>query len=179
MRSGRIAGLALLVALLAGCGMLQPSPEASTTPEPNDAALGVGTPFPPPAVRNSMAQRLRIELAPLNPAEWAQVGIGPADAIRTALSNRAIGVPGPNGVGEIAWTQIGFIYLASYTPRDLPGYGGPRPDPAPFPAYLVQVLAGPFPGFPGENTALVIVDARSGEMGTTYGPCVGALCGPP
>jgi hypothetical protein len=173
------AGIGILVAILAGCAAPQPSPDAASPPVPTENGLALLTPYPPVAVKDSLARRLRIELKPLSRTEQDQVAVGQADAIRTALSSRGVGNPGPNGTGEIEWTEPGFVYLATYTSFSLPSYGGPGPSPAPFPAYLVQVLAPAIPGFPGENTALVIVDARTGELGTTFGSCVGVLCGPP
>jgi hypothetical protein len=141
--------------------------------------LALLTPYPPTAVEEALVSRFRIGLKPLSRAEQDQVAVGRADAIRTALTSRGVGNPGPDATGEIVWTSTGFVYLASYTRPIRSGYGGPGPSPTPFPAYLVQVLAPAIPGFPGDNTALVIVDARTGALGTTSGPCVGALCGSP
>lgn len=177
MRS-RVVVMVALVAALSACSTSTPSAAPSATAGPTDAVIAALTPFPPERVRDALLH-FGFGLEPLTLEQRLEVAVDPADAIRTALANRGIGNPGPNGVGEIAWTQTGFVYLASYAPHDLPGYGGPHPDPSPFPAYLVQVLAPPIPGYPGENTALVIVDARSGAMGTTYHPCVGGLCGSP
>jgi hypothetical protein len=140
---------------------------------------GFLAPYPPQAVVDSLLQVHRIVVAPMSAADLAQVTVDRVAAVRTAMASRGIGIPGPNSSGEVVWTNVGFVYLATYTSFGLPAYGGPQPSPAPFPAYLVQVLAPPFPGFPGQNSALVIVDARSGEQDTTFGPCDGALCGLP
>jgi hypothetical protein len=165
-----LLGLALAIGI-AGCGGVAASP----TPAASTAAA----PYPPPPVAQALASTFRIGLRPLSDAERALVAISQTDAIRTALTSRGVGMPGPNGSGEVVWTSAGFVYLAAYTPPPTLGYGGPGPSPMPIAAYLVQVLAPAIPGFPGDNTALVIVDARTGALGATMGPCVGALCGAP
>lgn len=136
--------------------------------------LALLTPYPPEQVANSITRRMGIGLAPLSPVDRYSVAIDAAYAIRTALSSRGVGNPGPSATGEIKWTEAGFVYLAEYTPVEILG-----PAVAPYPAYLVQVLAPSIPGFPGDNTALVIVDARTGDLGVTLSTCVGSLCGPP
>jgi hypothetical protein len=115
-----------------------------------------------------------IGIAPLSPADKYEVVIDAQHAIRTALSSRGVGNPGPNASGEIAWTDTGFVYLVEYTPTSPLG-----PKGGSFPAYLVQVIAPAIPGFPGENMALVVVDARTGDLDSTMDACVGPLCGPP
>jgi hypothetical protein len=122
---------------------------------------------------------MKIGIDPLSALERGQVDVSRDDAIRTALASGGVGVPGPNGTGEIAWTSAGFVYLATYTPAIGPGaYGGGHADRSPFPAYLVQVVAPPIAGYPGFNTALVIVDARSGALVSTLSSCNGPLCNP-
>lgn len=131
--------------------------------------------YPPSDLVVAFERQFRIVLTPLTPGDMAEVGIAPEQAQRTALLSRSVGNPGPNATGEIAWTETGFTYLGRYTAHDSI-YGSPEP---PYPAYLVQVLAPPFPGFPGQNTALVVIDAQSGELAHVYGPCVGDECGAP
>lgn len=171
------AGIVLLVGLLSGCIAPQPPPTPSAA-APTDNPLALVTPYPPAGVTDSLSRRMQITLTPLTHDQQAQVAIDQADAIRTALASRGVGNPGPNGTGAIEWTGLGFVYLASYTSFSLPSYGGPRPSPTPFPAYLIQVIAPAIPGFPGENEGLVIVDARTGDLETTFDLCVGDLCGP-
>lgn len=144
---------------------------------PTPPGPGALTPYPPSAVAQALVSQFRVGLRPLTDAERGQVTISQADAVRTALSSRGVGMPGPDASGEIIWTSAGFVYLGAYRPPPQLGYGGPGPSPAPISAYLVQVLAPAIPGFPGDNTALVIVDARTGALGATMGRCVGALCG--
>lgn len=161
--------------VVAACGTSTVSP-AAVEGTPGIASL---TAFPPQQVRDAIVARMDIGIAPLTPLEREQVTASRDDAVETALASRGIGVPGPEYKGEIAWTNAGFVYLASYTPPIGPGmHGGGTPDRTPFPAYLVQVLAPPIAGYPGHNTALVIVDARSGQLVSTMGTCNGPLCGP-
>jgi hypothetical protein len=150
-----------------------------TLPPDTGQPAGFLAPYPPQAVVDALLQVHRIVLAPMSAADLAQVQVDRVAAVRTAMASRGVGIPGPGSSGEVQWTNVGFVYLATYTSFGLPAYGGPQPSPTPFPAYLVQVLAPPFPGFPGQNSALVIVDARSGVQESTDGPCDGALCGLP
>jgi hypothetical protein len=173
----QFAGAFFAALLVASCGTSTPSPSTfDATPGP--ASL---TPFPPQPVRDAIVQQFGIGIGidPLSPRERDQIAASRRDAIQTALASRGVGMPGPNGKGEIAWTSTGFVYLASYTPPVGPGaYGGGHPDRSPIPAYLVQVIAPPIAGYPGFNTALVIVDARSGALVSTMGSCNGPLCDP-
>ena len=173
----RLLASTFAVALvLAACGTSTVSP-AGLEGTPGIASL---TAFPPQQVRDAIVARMGFGIDPLAPLEREQVVVSSDDAVETALASRGIGVPGPEYKGEIAWTNAGFVYLASYTPPIGRGmHGGGIPDRTPFPAYLVQVLAPPIAGYPGSNAALVIVDARSGELVSTMGSCIGPLCRPP
>ncbi|HET7182326.1 MAG TPA: hypothetical protein VFI15_08865, partial [Candidatus Limnocylindrales bacterium] len=139
--------------------------------------LAALTPFPPEQVREAIAVHTGIGVDPLTVVQAVQVAITRDEAIQTALASRGVGFPGPDGHGEIVWTSVGFVFLANYTPAVGPApYGGGVADRTPFPAYLVQVVAPPIAGFPGFNTALVVVDARSGQLARTTTPCNGPLC---
>jgi hypothetical protein len=161
--------------LVASCGISTPSPApVEATPE-----LAFITPVPPQQVREAIVEQMGIGIDPLSAQERGQVAVSREVAIQIALASRGVGVPGPIYKGEIAWTSAGFVYLATYTPPiGLGSYGGGHADRSPLPAYLVQVLAPPIAGYPGSNTALVIVDARSGELVSTLGSCNGPLCHP-
>ncbi|HET7181100.1 MAG TPA: hypothetical protein VFI15_02605 [Candidatus Limnocylindrales bacterium] len=117
---------------------------------------------------------MNIGIKELEPADRYLVQVDADTARRTALGSRGVGNPGPNASGEIVWTSTGFIYLADVMRATPLGPAGPSR-----PMYLVQVFAPDIAGFPGENTALVLVDARTGELGSTFDTCVGDLCGPP
>ena len=170
-----LAGAFAAALLVASCGTSTPSPAAVEASQ----GLALLTPFPPQQVRDAIAEQMRIGIDPLSAIERERVTVSRDEAIRTALASRGVGVPGPDGKGEIAWTSVGFVYLATYTPPIGPGsYGGGGPDRSPIPSYLVQVLAPPIAGYPGFNTALVIVDARSGELVSTMSSCNGPLCHP-
>ena len=167
-------GILAAVLIVTSCATSVPMPSPVTTPE-----LASLTPFPPQDVRDAMVAQMQIGIDPLSPLQRQQVTASRDDAVHTALASRGVGVPGPSGQGEIAWTSTGFVYLASYTPPIGPGvYGGGHPDRSPLPAYLVQVIAAPIEGYPGFNTALVIVDARSGALVSTVSSCNGPLCSP-
>lgn len=126
-----------------------------------------------------MTKQTGIGIDPLSAVERGQIDVSSDDAIRTALAPRGVRVAGPSGKGEIAWTSAGFVYLATFTPAIGPGsYGGGHTDRSPFPAYLVQVLGPPIAGDPSSNTALVVIDARSGDIVETMSPCNGPLCRP-
>jgi hypothetical protein len=170
-----LAGAFAAALLVASCGTRTPSPAAvEATP-----SLAFVTPFPPQEVRGAITKQTGIGIDPLTAVEREQVDVSSDDAIRTALAPRGVGVAGPSGKGWIAWTSAGFVYLATYTPAIGPGsYGGGQADRSPFPAYLVQVLGPPIAGDPSSNTALVVVDARSGDLVETMSPCSGPLCRP-
>jgi len=170
-----LAGAFAAALFAASCGTTAPSPAAvEATP-----GLAFRTPFPPQLVRDAIVRQMGIGIDPLSALEREQVAVTSDDAIQAALASRGIGVPGPNGTGEIVWTRAGFVYLVTYTPPIGPGaYGGGHGDRTPRPAYLVQVLAPPITGYPGFNTALVIVDARSGGLVSTLSSCNGPLCRP-
>lgn len=181
----RLVALSFSIAIVTGCGTLEsserpsqlPTPSATrpdATSLPSEAVLARLTPYPPASVADSIVERMRIGLAPLSLTDGYQVVIDAATATRTALASRGVGNPGPNATGEIEWTETGFVYLVKYTPVTPLG-----PTVLPYPAYLVQVMAPAIPGFPGDNTALVIVDARTGDLGVTLSTCVGVLCGLP
>jgi hypothetical protein len=165
------SALLLTMLVVAGCAN---ELSATLEPTPRLAAL---TPFPAEAIRAGIATNMQIGIERLTPAEQDQVTTNRDAAVRTALASRGVGVPGPNGRGEIAWTSTGFVYLVSYVPPVGPGSAQSQ-DRSPIAAYLVQVLAPPIPGYPGFNSALVVVDARSGDLITTVSPCNGPKCRP-
>jgi hypothetical protein len=56
-----------------------------------------------------------------------------------------------------------------------PGYIPPE-----FPAYLVQVMGSPAPGFPGFNIQVVVVNAETSAVGSSFsgpGTVLGTTCG--
>lgn len=180
--------LILCAIMIAGCGGPQVSVQATPRPSPSAAAsapalptyLGTDpvladlTPYPSERLAKGIADRMDIGLRPLEPGERYLVEVDAEAAIKSALASRGVGNPGPDATGEIVWTSAGFVYLAAVTPATPFG-----PQGTPFPAYLVQVLAPEIPGFPGHNTALVVVDARTGTRSMTFSTCVGDSCGPP
>lgn len=182
-RSSRwISSFMLAILLCSGCGSPYPS-NASARPtssapspsfSPTDPVLAGLTPYPPERVASAIAGRMNIGITQLDAADRYLVMVDPQTARQAALMSRGVGNPDPNATGWVVWTSTGFTYLAKVTPATPMGPGG-----TPYPSYLVQVVAPEIAGHPGENTALVLVDARTGEMGMTFSTCVGELCGPP
>ena len=165
----RLIAFLAVIGLIGGCGPSPPSPEPIL---PTSTTSAERAPFPPSDVVSSLAENVRICLAPLTESDWEQVSVDPNDAIRTALASRSVGNPGPGATGLIVWSDTGFIYAARYSG----GWPFGTTNEPSYPADLIQRLVPPIEGFPGQNTALAIVDAQSGELSHTYGPCVGDKC---
>jgi hypothetical protein len=104
-------------------------------------------------------RQARITLVPLTNAQLATVRTTAADAERRALAE-----PG-GGYGshyQVVWRKVGCVFLGSYTAPRMPNHGQPYV-PDTFPAYLVQTLAEPVPGFSMLNVGVAVIDARTGE----------------
>jgi hypothetical protein len=157
----------LLISLLVfGCGSPIPSPAVEA---PRLAA------FPPAPVERAIETRMRMMLEPLTVHARSQVTVDAEAAVEAALNHRGFGYVDAGGEKLVVWTRVGFVYLALYTPPSMPHDA----EGEPIPAYLVQVWAPPIAGFPGTNTALVIVDAAQAKVLSGFGPCAGPLCGIP
>lgn len=84
------------------------------------------------------------------------------------------------GSSRVTWSEIGCAYLGYYIAPMMPSYGYVPPA---YIAYIVQTLAPPVPSFPGINVGIVVIDARTGAMGTRYSsgsspnPILGTTCG--
>jgi hypothetical protein len=85
-------------------------------------------------------------------------------AEQTALATRGTGYG--SGDDYVVWEKVGCVFLGYYT-----GFHHPRQGyvPPTFPAYLVQVLAEPIPGFPMLNIGVIVINAATGEQDTQYG----------
>lgn len=133
---------------------------------------------PPPWIQVSLNER-GIGFRPLTHDETRGVRIPVDEAEETALASRGMGY-GDDGE-LLIWKKVGCVFLGWYSAPQMPSHGEDVVRPT-YPAYLVQVLADPVPGFPGINVAAVIVDARSGKLGTTFGAAphggvLGTTCG--
>lgn len=103
------------------------------------------------------------------------MSVSAAAARATALGSGGFHYSLSDSVERVApWTEAGFIYLGRWRPPPLSLGHAPMPEPTA--VYLVQVLAEPVPQFPNSNTAFVVINASTGELGTTFGPCVGPTC---
>lgn len=125
-------------------------------------------------------QQARITLVPLTNAQLATVRTTAADAERRALSEPGGGY-GPDG-GQVVWKTVGCVFLGSYTAPRMPTHGQPYV-PTTFPAYLVQTLADPVPGFSMANVGVAVVDATNGQWQSGFGGgeppsgIMGSTCG--
>lgn len=116
----------------------------------------------------------------MSEAQRALVRVTAAEAERIAMAAAGMGY-GPDGA-RIVWKKIGCVFLGTYTAPRMPTHGQPYV-PNTFPAYLVQVLADPVPGWPMINIGVVVVNAVTGKGGTTFGAglpptgIMGTTCG--
>jgi hypothetical protein len=171
---GVAAAIGLLVMACSGAPSTNVPVSASPTQVTSQSPTADLAPYPPPEVAGSLNQVFHISLAPLSEGDRVAVAVPPQAAATSALASRSVGNPGPDATGEVVWTETGFMYLAIFSGQA--PFGSVANSS--YPAYLIQLFALPIKGFPGQNTALAIVDARSGELTHTYGPCVGELCSP-
>jgi len=151
---------------------------ACSAPTPEPALKFVLAPPPPIAVQRSLADGARIEFRPLTAMEIRQVRLSVDLARQIALSEPGSGY-GP-GDDVVIWDKVGCAFLGWYTGPPMPRVGYVRPS---YPAYLVQTLADPVPGFPMINIGVTVIDARTGETGMHTGGgappfgIIGTTCG--
>jgi hypothetical protein len=142
------------------------------TPAPSPLA-----PAPPSEVQTALKSAL-VTFVPLTDAQLATVTVTRTEAEQVALADPGMGY-GPNG-SRVTWKKVGCVFLGYYTGMQEPSIGYVPPT---YPAYLVQVLADPIPDFPMLNIGVVVVNATTGERGTTFGAgqppygVMGSTCG--
>ncbi|MBA3779530.1 MAG: hypothetical protein H0X16_09585 [Chloroflexi bacterium] len=147
---------------------LVPPPSPSASPKVDLTGFA-----PPQELIEAMAE-VGHELSPPTAADLDMVRIAPQDAEQIALAGRSPSCD----LGDVRprWTDVGFVYLGRFRGLYAPASGGGTPPP-PTLSYVVQLFAPPGAGVPGCRTGLTSVDARTGERGGDYSPCVGPLCG--
>jgi hypothetical protein len=184
-RQTRLAVLAAFAFLLAAACSPAPGPSGSPSPVASQSAAGTALPIgeladsPPSAVQAWLAaQPLGIGFRPLTVSELALVRVSAAAAESRALAEPAQGY-GEDG-GKIVWTKVGCIFLGYYVGPQFSNHGNVYVPPQ-LPAYLVQIIGAPAPGFPGDNIQVVVLDAETGARVTAFGggkPVVlGTTCG--
>jgi hypothetical protein len=183
-RQPRLAVLAASVFLLAAACSPSPSPSGSPSPVPSQSAAGTALPTgeladpPPAAVQAWLAQGPGIGFRPLTVSELSLVRVSAAAAASRALAEPAQGY-GEDG-GKIVWTKVGCIFLGYYVGRQFSNHGNVYVPPQ-LPAYLVQIIGAPAPGYPGLNIQVVVLDAGTGARVTAFGgggdPVLGTTCG--
>jgi hypothetical protein len=156
--SAKLPFSSVLCCLLVACNAPVPTSSVPGTP----VAMAAMAPPPPVAVRRSLANN-EIGFRPLTASEVREVRVSADFAKQTALSLPGMGY-GPSG-DEVIWKKVSCVFLGWYT-----GPQQPSRDyfPPTHPAYLVQLLADPAPGFPMANVGVTVIDARTGETGTHY-----------
>lgn len=166
-----------LAATPSPAGTLTGTPAPTSTPSVTLSADQLA-PSPPEAVQAALNGQMHMTFLPLTAAQRATVRTTVQDAERIALAT------GPQGYGTqgsvFTFTKVGCVFLGLYTGPQMPSYGYV---PSTFSAYLVQILAAPVPGWGALNVGVVVVDAQTGERGTTYGAgeppagIIGTTCG--
>jgi hypothetical protein len=180
-----------IVGLLAAFGAFSERPNAqhtyqalvSRSPSPSTSG-GTPTPAPsplapsPPFEVQTALKSAQVSFVPLTDAQLATVSITRTEAERIALADPGMGY-GPDS-SRVTWKKVGCVFLGYYTGMQEPSIGYVPPTYA---AYLVQVLADPIPDFPMLNIGVVVVNATTGERGTTFGAgqppygVMGSTCG--
>jgi hypothetical protein len=132
---------------------------------------------PPAAVQTWLAKWTSVRFRPLTDPELAGVRITAAAAKGVALTLPPQGY-GPDG-SVIEWTKVGCVFLGYYKGPPMPSVGYVAPE---FPAYLVQLIGAPAPGFPNLNIEVVAINAQTGQQdggpgSTGAGPMLGTTCG--
>ena len=158
-------------------GTLTGTPAPTSTPSATLSADQLA-PSPPEVVQAALNGQARMTFVPLTDAQLAIVRTTVQDAERIALAT------GPQGYGTQGsvwtYTEVGCVFLGWYTGPPEPSYGYVPPI---FPAYLVQILATPVPGWGTGNIEVVVVNAQTGERGAIYGAgapptgIMGSTCG--
>jgi hypothetical protein len=164
-----IGGLARLV-VIAVFGVVVVGSQAPTSPLPV-GDLG----NPPPATVQSWLAKVGIGFRPLTGPELALVQVTAGTARRLALAQP----PAEYGTagGKILWTKVGCVFLGYYKEPQIGTQGYVPPE---LPAYLVEVMGGPVPGFSGANTAVVVLSAETGRAFEMFGSgelVLGTTCG--
>jgi hypothetical protein len=181
-RQPRLATLAVFLFFVAAACSPAPSPSGSPSAVPSQSVAVSPLPVgelsdpPPAAVQTWLAQVITVGFRPLTASELALVRVTATTAKRVALAQPGQGY-GPDG-GKIIWTKVGCIFLGYYEGPQEPTYSYVPPQ---FPAYLVQLIGAPAPGFPGLNIGLDVLNAETGEsdgmFGYGDGPVLGTTCG--
>jgi hypothetical protein len=157
-------------------GILTGTPAPTSTPSATLSADQLAL-SPPEAVQAALNGQIHMTFVPLTDAQRATVRTAVQDAERIAFAT------GPEGYGTqgsvFTFTKVGCVFLGFYTGEQMPSYGYVPPT---YPAYLVQLLAAPVPGWGALNVEVVVVDAQTGERGPIYGAgappgLMGTTCG--
>jgi hypothetical protein len=152
----RAVGAAVICMLLIACSGPMPTASPNVGSPPPSTALAQP---PPPKVQSALA-RAGITFVPLTAAQLARVRVTITEAKHTAFRDRSPGTGSENAV--VVWKTFGCVFLGRYRGEIRDG------TPRTFSAYLVQALGDPVPDYPVINIGVVVVDAETGVMGSTY-----------
>jgi hypothetical protein len=162
--------LIALVVLAAACSPAEtPTPTPRGSPVPADALA----PQPDAALYVAFRDRHGAFFTPLLSGDPATVFVSTSQAEQVAVASGGMGYQLDDGAEAFTpWVRAGFVYIGRWTPAWEPHLASP----VPMVAYAVQVFTEDVPELRGATSALVIVDATSGEVSVTLSPCDGPLC---